>query len=295
MSRTTSAHTNEVALFGEGLERVAVRPITPDIYWITHCVGDLAQEYYADYFSTLPNADEFSGSRIVDYPFSAFLIDGEQPLLIDTVAPKQKEAMLEALKHILGDRKLAYIWISHIELPHAGNAAAIIREHPDAKIVTMAGGDHYELHNLGEALMVNVGDTIDLGKYKVEMVDPLFVDHGLSQWLYEHTTGFFFPADWGHNLHEPACNECFMFLDEMLAGTYTEDLFVSDVKVNAWYQFPWLKWTDPDEIGAAVDDLFAKYDIKIFAASHGSIIRKDADQFFDLIKQGMMQASSLAK
>ncbi|MEM7346199.1 MAG: hypothetical protein AAF485_18315, partial [Chloroflexota bacterium] len=146
----------------------------------------------------------------------------------------------------------------------------------------------------GEALQVAVGDTLNLGKHTVEMVDPLFVDHGLSQWLYEHTTGFFFSADWGHNLHEPSCNECFMFADEMMAGTYTEELFVSDVKVNAWFQFPWLRWSDPDEIGMAIDNLFEQYDIKIFAASHGSIIRRDAHQFAGLLKEGMRQASNLA-
>ena len=288
-------HMTTVKIFGEGLERVAVRPITANIYWITHCVGDLAQKYYADYFSAFPNPDAYSGSRVVDYPFSAFLIDDEKPLLIDTVAPKQKEALLQALTYILGDRHLEYIWISHIELPHAGNAEPIMRQYPGAKLVTLRGGDHYELHSLGDALQVDVGDILDLGLHTVEMVDPLFVDHGLSQWLYERETGFFFSADWGHNLHEPACNECFMFLDEMLAGSYTEELFVSDVKVNAWFQFPWLKWTNPEEISGAIDALFQKYDIKIFAASHGSIIHQDANRYVGLLKEGMRQASTLAE
>ncbi|MDX1522544.1 MAG: hypothetical protein R3264_13030 [Anaerolineae bacterium] len=286
-------HLSKVKIFGEGLERVAVRPITPDIYWLTHCVGDLAQKYYAEYFSTLPDAEAYSGHRVVDYPFSAFLIMDEKPLLIDTVAPKQKAATLQALDYLLGDRSLAYLWISHIELPHAGNAGPILKHYPGTKLVTMAGGYHYELHSLGEAIQVAVGDTLSLGKHTVEMVDPLFVDHGLSQWLFEQTTGFFFPADWGHNLHEPACNECFMFLDEMLAGSYTPELFVSDVKVNAWFQFPWLKWTDPDQITTAIDRLFERYPVKIFAASHGSIIRRDMDQFVELLKEGMRQATAM--
>ena len=125
------------------------------------------------------------------------------------------------------------------------------------------------------------------------MVDPLFVDHGLSQWLYERTTGMFFSADWGHNLHEPACNQCFMFVDEMMADGYTPELFVDDVKVNAWYQFPWLAWSDPNEIAGAVEQLFKQYDIKIFAPSHGNVIRKDVDQYIELWIEGMRRAAAM--
>ena len=112
---------NDTKIFGEGMERVAVRPITDKIYWITHCLGDLAGDIYKEYFASLPNAEEYSSDRIVDYPFSAFLILDEKPLLIDTIGPKQQTAVLEAVQYVLGERQLAYIWISHIELPHAGN------------------------------------------------------------------------------------------------------------------------------------------------------------------------------
>lgn len=283
----------DIKLFGEGLERVAIRPITADIYWITHCLGDQAQDYYADYFSLLPNADDYTDHRIVDYPFSAFLIVDEKSLLIDTIAPRQRQNVLKALAHILGDRSLHYIWISHIELPHAGNAAAIKRQYPEANLVTVRGGDHYELHSLENARQVSPGDVMALGKHTLEIVDPLFVDHGLSQWAYERTTGLFFSADWGHNLHEPACGECFMFVDEMMDHGYTAERFIDDVKVNAWYQFPWLAWTDPNEIAAAVDRLFKQYDVKIFAPSHGNIIRQDVNRYVDLLQEGMRQAAAM--
>jgi flavorubredoxin len=284
----------DTTVFGAGLDRVAVRQITPHIYWLTHCLGNLARAYYADYFSLLPNADDYTGQRIVDYPFSAFLIVDEASLLIDTIAPTQKANTLKALAHVLGDRSLDYIWISHIELPHAGNAPAIQSQYPGAKLVTVSEGDHYELHGLEEAIQVSPGDVIELGRHTIEMVDPLFVDHGLSQWAYEPTTGFFFSADWGHNLHEPARGQCFMFLDEMEAGGYSPEQFVDDVKVNAWYQFPWLAWTDPNEIAAAVEGLFEQYDVRIFAPSHGNIIRKNVDQYIELLKEGMRQAAAMA-
>lgn len=280
-------------LFGAGLERVAVRPITPDIFWITHCLGELAKDYYTEYFALLPNAGDYSGRRIVDYPFSAFLIRDEKSLLIDTVAPRQQAAMLQALEFILGDQPLDYIWISHVELPHAGNAPAIQRRYPRAKIVALDEGEHYALHGLAGAQLVSPGQAIALGQHTLEIVEALFVDHGLSMWAYERRTGLLFTADWAHNLHEPARQECFLFLDEMEAGGYARALHLDDVKVNAWFQFPWLRWTDPDKIARAVEQLFQRYDVKILAPSHGNVIRQNVGQYVALLQAAMRQAAAL--
>ena len=279
-----------VKIFGEGFDRVGVREITSGIYWITHCLGDYAGDYYAEFFSLLPNPVDYVTNRIVDYPFSAFLILDEKSLLIDTGAPAQRENTLRALDSVLGGKSLDYIWISHVELPHAGNAAAIQRKYPSAKIVAVSGGDHYALHGLEHAMLASAGEIINLGKRSVEMVEPLFMDHGLSQWLYERETGFFFSADWGHNLHEPSRSQCFQFVDEMENSGYTEELFIDDVAVNAWYQFPWLAWTDPDEIAAAVDRLFKQYDVRIFAPSHGNLIREDVARYAPLLQEGTRKA-----
>ena len=276
---TQTLPTTAATLYGEGLERVAIRPITNNIFWLTHCLGDLAGDYYKDYFSVIPDAGNYAGERIVDYPYSAFLIVGEKSMVIDTCGPKQEKAFMAALEHGLAGRSLDYIWISHIELPHAGNAIAIQRRYPNAQIVTRAGGENYDLHGLQNALTVAPDDLLDLGEHMVEMVDPLFVDHGLSQWLYERNTGMLFTADWGHNLHEPACGHCFKFVSEMLATGYDEETMIEDIRINAWFQFPWLAWTDPEEIAAAVDEIFQRYDVKIFAASHGNIIREDTARF----------------
>ncbi|MGB0383798.1 MAG: MBL fold metallo-hydrolase [Ardenticatenaceae bacterium] len=286
---------DDVIIFGEGIERVGVRPITPNIYWITHCLGDCANEYYADYFAALPEAEQYDYHKNVDYPFSSFLIVDEKTLLVDTQAPTQREATLQALEHILGERELDYVWISHIEIPHAGNAPAILERYPNAKIVTTKGGDHYyPLHGLDNAIQVEQGDVIELGEHSLEMIDAVFVDHGFSQWAIERKTGMFISIDWGHNLHDAARGQCYMFLDEMMSDTdYNKEVYLNDVKVNYWYQFPWLAFTDADEIAAAVDGIFQRHDVKIFAPSHGNIIRKDIDQYVPLLREAMRQAVAI--
>lgn len=283
----------EAKVFGDGLSRVAVRAITPNIFWLTHCLGDLAKDYYQEYFAVLPNAEEYAGDRIVDYPFSAFLIVDEKSLLIDTCGPKQKDAFLDAVQFCLDGRQLDYIWISHVELPHAGNTGSLKRIWPKAQVVTAAGGENYDLHGLENAMTAAPGDVIELGEHSVEMVDALFVDHGLSQWLFERKTGMMFTADWAHNLHEPAKCHCFKFLDEMLETGYDAQTHVEDIKVNAWYQFPWLAWCDADILCEAIDDLFEQYDVKILAPSHGNPIRKDFKQFIPALRDGMRLAAEM--
>lgn len=283
----------EARIFGDGLERVAVRAITSNIFWLTHCLGDLAQAYYKEYFATLPDADNYAGDRIVDYPFSAFLIVDEKSLLIDTCGPKQQAAFLEAVQFCLGAKPLDYIWISHVELPHAGNTPALKRIYPAAQVVTAKGGENYDLHGLDDAIQVAPGDVIELGTHSAEMVDALFVDHGLSQWLYERNTGMLFTADWAHNFHEPSCGHCFKFVDEMMASGYNDETLIEDVKVNAWYQFPWLAWADADDLDTAIDRLFEQYDVRILAPSHGNIIRQDFKRYIPKIKEGMRRAVSM--
>lgn len=284
---------NETKIFGDGLERVAVRPITHDIFWITHCLGDLASQYYAHYFASLPNAADYTDQRIVDYPFSAFLIRDEKSLLIDTTAPRQQANMIAALEYALGGKPLDYVFISHIELPHAGNTPAILRRYPGATVFTVTEGEHYDLHNLGGAQLLAPGDVVPLGRHALEVVEALFVDHGLSMWAYERHSGMLFTADWAHNLHEPARQQCFMFLDEMEADGYPPDMHLDDVKVNAWFQFPWLKWSDPDRIAAAIESLFERYEVKILAPSHGNVIRRHIGQYVPLLVEGMRRAAGM--
>ena len=67
----------------------------------------------------------------------------------------------------------------------------------------------------------------------------------------------------------------------------------NDVKVNYWYQFPWLAFTDADEIAAAVDQIFAQHDIRMLAPSHGNIIRKNVDHYVPLLREAMRQAVAI--
>lgn len=274
-----------VRIYGEGASRVGVRAITPQIYWICHSAGDQAARLNRGFAEDFARVDPAFDPTANDIVYSAYLFIDEKTFLIDTLGPAQHETMLEALDDLLGGRALDYLWISHTELPHAGNTAAIVRAHPGVEILTVGGHDHYVLHGLGDAKQLSYGDTVPLGAHTLEIIEPLFVDHALTQWLYEPGTGFMCCVDWALNPHNEG--QSFLFMDELEAAGYSPEQFKRNVSVTNCVVFPWLRWADPDEVAARIDAFYARYDIRIFAPSHTNVIRRDADKYMAALRDAM--------
>jgi flavorubredoxin len=194
------------------------------------------------------------------------------------------------LDDLLGGRSLDYLWISHTELPHAGNTASIRRAHPEVQVMTVGGHDHYEVHGLGDALQLDYGDTLELGEHKIEIIKPVFLDHALTQWLYEHKTGFMCPVDWALTAQNE--HQSFRFMDEMEEIGYSPEHFMHNVSITNCVVFPWLRWADVDQITAAIDEFYDTHDIKIFAPSHSQVIRTDVDKYLAALREAMRRVVS---
>jgi len=274
-----------VKIYGDGASRIGVREITPNIYWICHCAGKHAKRLNRGFAEDFARINPQFDPEANDIIYSSYLFLDEKSLLIDTLGPAQHETVLEALKDLLGGRQLDYLWISHTELPHAANTAGIKRCYPDLEVITVGGHDHYAVHGLGDAKLLDYGDQIDLGEHKIEIIKPLFVDHALTQWIYEHKTGFMCPVDWALNAHNE--HQCFRFMDEMEEVGYSAERFMHDISVTNCVVFPWLRWADPDEIVAMIDAFYAAYDIRIFAPAHTNVIRKDVPKYMAALREAM--------
>lgn len=266
-------------IYGDGASRVGVRQITPSIYWISHSAG-------ADFARLHPGYDPSANDII----YSAYLFLDEKTFLIDTLGPAQHQTMLHALNDLLAGRALDYLWISHTELPHAANTAAIQRAHPGVELLTVGGHDHYSVHGLADARQLNYGETIALGNHVIRTIEPVFMDHALTQWLYEETTGFLCPVDWALNSQNE--HQSFRFMDEMEELGYSPEQFARDVSVTNRVVFAWLRWADADVIAEAIDRFYSTYDIRIFAPSHTNVIRKDVPTYLAALKDAMCMAAA---
>ena len=103
--------------------------------------------------------------------YNSYLIVDEKTALIDTVKSNFHDSYIAKIEDILGDKKLDYLVINHMEPDHSGDIKAIKERYPELKIVgNKKTVDFLEgFYNISEGLeIVSNGDTIDLGNRKLE-------------------------------------------------------------------------------------------------------------------------------
>lgn len=105
--------------------------------------------------------------------YNAYLIDDEKVALVDTVEVDFFMPFLENIREVLGDRKIDYVVVNHMEPDHSGSLALIRKYYPEAQIVgnkktfDMMRGFYGVEEGLCE---VKNGDTISLGNHTLQFV-----------------------------------------------------------------------------------------------------------------------------
>lgn len=105
--------------------------------------------------------------------YNSYIIADDKVCLIDTVEVDFFIQFLENIREAIGDRKIDYLVINHMEPDHSGSIALIRKYYPDIKLVGnkktfgMVKG-FYGLDD--ELLEIKNGDTLDLGNHKLSFV-----------------------------------------------------------------------------------------------------------------------------
>ena len=126
--------------------------------------------------------------------YNSYIINDDKVCLIDTVEVDFFTQFIENLRGVLGDKKIDYLVINHMEPDHSGSISLLRKFYPDVKIVgnkktfNMLQG-FYGIDN--NCLEVKNGDVLELGemqrisfsKYTLcrEALGP-----GVKGTLYEH-------------------------------------------------------------------------------------------------------------
>jgi flavorubredoxin len=115
-------------------------------------------------------------------PINAFLIKGEQPILIDTGIFPEKDAFIEALGSAIDPRDLAWIWITHGDRDHTGAMTTVLDLAPQARVaasfmtvgILSAGNEPIPMDR---AYLVRDGSTLDLGDRTLTAFRPPTFDN----------------------------------------------------------------------------------------------------------------------
>ena len=67
--------------------------------------------------------------------YNAYLIADEKVALIDTVEVDFFMPFLENIREVLGERKIDYVVVNHMEPDHSGSLALIKKYYPEAEII----------------------------------------------------------------------------------------------------------------------------------------------------------------
>ena len=98
--------------------------------------------------------------------YNSYVIKDEKIALIDTVKINYTDTYVEKVKDVIGDRKVDYLIINHMEPDHSGSIKSMREAFPDMKIVGNAKTMNFleGFYGITEGTkIVEDGDEIDLG------------------------------------------------------------------------------------------------------------------------------------
>lgn len=130
--------------------------------------------------------------------YNSYLIADEKVALIDTVEVDFFSQFIENIQAVIGDRKVDYLVINHMEPDHSGSIALIKKYYPEIEIV-----GNKKTHGMIEgfygindnAREVKNGDFIDLGSHKLTFVLTPMVHWPETMVTLDTTTNTLFSGD----------------------------------------------------------------------------------------------------
>ena len=217
-----------------------------------------------------------------EYGFEAMLsyvlLNDGNPILIDCGSHIHRESYVAEIDQLLEGATPEYLFLTHSELPHAGNIAAVAEKWPDIKVIVSNVMLPYievlPVLPLEQITQVVPGTKIEFPTRTIEFVDALLKDQPGSHWIHDPRTQTLFTGDgFGY------------FNDEATINTFPESA-ENGISVKAFQQyhkiaFRFLRWIRPDRLAIDLRKMFTKREIKVIAPIHGNAIRGEVPLHLD--------------
>lgn len=180
-------------------------------------------------------------------PANAFLIDAEQPVLVDAGVVAMREAFVESLEQAIDLDDLRWLWLTHVDADHIGAVTWLLERLPHLRLVTSFLG----MGKLGlygplapdRVYLINPGQELDVGDRKLLAVRPPAFDAPETTGLFDRRSGNLFSSDcFGGVLQAPAESAA------DIASSALSDGIVTWTSIDA----PWLRAVRETEFEASV-------------------------------------------
>jgi len=211
--------------------------------------------------------------------FNSLVIKGPEPIIVDTGTPSNRNQWLKDVFSIVDPGDVRWIFVSHDDVDHAGNLAAVMEACPNATLIST--WFLIERHTcdfdfpLERYRWVNDGESWKAGDRTLTAIVPPLFDSPVTRGLYDDRTGVYWAVDsFATPLPGPMDDISELGSEEWKGGL---ELFNT---MNS----PWFKMLDPDKFEKHVDRV-QSLDIETLAACHSPVIqRSHIDQAFKVIR-----------
>ena len=197
--------------------------------------------------------------------YNSYVIKDELIAVFDTVEVKFTKEWLSNLKEVLGDKKPTYLIVQHMEPDHSANIVEFLKCYPETFVVgnatTFKMMEQFYHPEIKHKLVVNDGDTLNLGSHILKFVFAPMVHWPEVMMTYDEHSKTFFSAD--------AFGK-FGALD-------VEEEWACEARR---YYFGIV-----GKYGAQVQNLLRKtgdFDIKQICPLHGPVLNKDLEYYLNL-------------
>ena len=241
------------------------RKITDDLFWLG--VNDRRIALFENVYP-VPHGISYNSYVLLD----------KKTVLFDTVDRCMSQQFFENLDFVLGNRKLDYVIVNHMEPDHSATLPDLIRRYPDVKIIGNAKtlvfikqffDDALEAHFIS----VNDGDTLSTGKHNLKFIFAPMVHWPEVMVTYDETDGILFSADG------------FGGFGALNGNIFTDEI---DFDESLWENMRRYYTNIVGKYGVSVMSLLNKASalkINYICPLHGRIWRKDIDKLLDKYKK----------
>ncbi|MGN0197113.1 MAG: FprA family A-type flavoprotein [Candidatus Gastranaerophilaceae bacterium] len=206
--------------------------------------------------------------------YNSYVLLDEKTVLFDTVDKCSSMQFFENVSHVLGDRKLDYIIVNHMEPDHAATLQETVEKYPDAKVVCNKKAlemikQFFDFDIDSKVTVIAEGDTLNTGKHNLTFVMTPMVHWPEAMVTYDTFDKILFSADAFGTF-----------------GAMSGNIFADEVN----FETEWL-----DEARRYYTNIVGKYgmqvqaflkkasalEIKMICSLHGPVWRKNIEWFID--------------
>ncbi len=209
---------------------------------------------------------------------NAFLLQAEQPVLVDTGVAGLRAPFMAALRKAIDPADLRWIWLSHTDPDHIGNLAAVLEAAPQARVVTSFLGMG-KMNLLGLPLdrveLLPPDTPLDAGDRQLMPLQPPYYDAPESTGFFDTRSRTLFCVDsFGALLPQPIQTAAEIAADALSQG------------LTAWAAIdaPWLELADRAALENALQDV-VRLDPAAIISGHLPVARGITDRLAQIVSE----------